>query len=416
MAGLFWLHQGENITGSDPQSDVVLPEGTPKRAGIMRFQNGGATWEPASGPHAAMKPDTPGPADVVHIGDIAMTVIKRGEKTGVRLRDPNAGSRRNFTGCRWFPVNDAWRVKAKWVAWHEPRKIAITNVLGMTDRELSPGYAEFVMAGRKFHLEPVTEDDHLFFHVQGSDQRKDDVRLGPLSLRGYARRRRRGPGLQQGRKSALRIHRLRYLPVTAKAECVAHSGRCGGNEISLMLILASRSPRRAELLSAARIPFTIRFADIDETPTSEDPTKYVLRIAENKARAVGSEPDEIVLAADTIVVLDGVILGKPSDAEHAARMLTALSGRRHEVITGICLRCQDRIVLDSVSTAVWLAALSEKDVWDYVASGEPMDKAGAYAIQGIASRYIDRIDGSYSNVVGLPVGLAYHHLRTFTDV
>jgi septum formation protein len=185
----------------------------------------------------------------------------------------------------------------------------------------------------------------------------------------------------------------------------------------LKVVLASRSPRRAELLAAAGIEFTIRAADVDETPLDgEAPRDYVLRLAEEKARAVQADRDEIVIAADTTVVLRSVIgseiMGKPNDAGDAARMLRALAGRRHEVITAICLKRGDRIVLDSASTAVWLATLSDSEIADYVASGEPMDKAGAYAIQGLASRFIDRIDGSYSNVVGLPVALVYRHLRT----
>ena len=183
-----------------------------------------------------------------------------------------------------------------------------------------------------------------------------------------------------------------------------------------MLVLASRSPRRAELLRSAAIEFSVRAADIDEAPVAgEDPLDYVLRVAKDKARAVVAAPQELVLAADTIVVLGSEIMGKPRDADHAVRMLTALSGRKHEVITGICFRRGEEILPDAVSTAVWITALNEQEIRDYVASGEPMDKAGAYGIQGIASRFIDRIEGSYTNVVGLPVGLVYQHLRTLTS-
>ncbi len=181
-------------------------------------------------------------------------------------------------------------------------------------------------------------------------------------------------------------------------------------------MLASRSPRRAELLRAAGIDFTVRAADIDETPLPrESPRDYVLRLAEEKARAISAEPDEIVLAADTTVVLAGEILGKPLNAADAARMLRALSGQRHEVITGICLKRGEHIIRDIASTAVWFAPLSDLEIADYVASGEPMDKAGAYGIQGLASRFIDRIDGSYSNVVGLPVALTYRHLQFISE-
>ncbi|MGA2712181.1 MAG: Maf family protein [Bryobacteraceae bacterium] len=182
----------------------------------------------------------------------------------------------------------------------------------------------------------------------------------------------------------------------------------------MRLVLASRSPRRAELLQAAGFEFTVRVAEVDETPREgESPREYVLRLAEEKARAVAADDGEIVLAADTTVVLDSEIMGKPADSADAARMLRALSGQRHEVITGICLRRGMQVVSDLASTAVWFAELSDAEIADYVASGEPMDKAGAYGIQGLASRFIDRIDGSYTNVVGLPVALTYRRLRAF---
>jgi septum formation protein len=182
-------------------------------------------------------------------------------------------------------------------------------------------------------------------------------------------------------------------------------------------VLASRSPRRSELLTAAGIPFVVRAADIDETPLpGELPRDYVLRMAEEKARAVHITESEIVLAADTTVVLGTEILGKPVDADDAARMLTALSGRRHEVLTGVCLvRSDGRMALEAASTAVWFGAMSAAEIEAYVASGEPMDKAGAYAIQGIASRWIERIEGSYGNVVGLPVALVYGLLKDLAE-
>jgi septum formation protein len=181
----------------------------------------------------------------------------------------------------------------------------------------------------------------------------------------------------------------------------------------LKLVLASRSPRRAELLAAAGFEFTVRAADIDETPRDgEDPFSYVVGIAAEKAYAVPVNDDEIVLAADTTVVLDGQIMGKPKNAADAARMLRALAGKRHEVITAICLRRSgDKVETDVSRTYVWFAPMSDSEIADYVASGEPMDKAGAYGIQGLASKFIDRIDGSYTNVVGLPVALTYRILR-----
>jgi septum formation protein len=178
------------------------------------------------------------------------------------------------------------------------------------------------------------------------------------------------------------------------------------------LVLGSRSPRRAELLTAAGIPFVVRVADIDETPRpDESPREYVLRLAEEKGRAIPAAPHEFVLTADTTVVLDGRILGKPVDAYDAARMLSGLSGNRHDVITGVCLmRGGRRLALSAASTSVWFDPMTDGEIAEYAASAEPVDKAGAYAIQGTASRWISRIDGSYSNVVGLPVALVYRLL------
>jgi septum formation protein len=184
----------------------------------------------------------------------------------------------------------------------------------------------------------------------------------------------------------------------------------------LRLVLASRSPRRAELLAAAGFEFTVRAADVDETPLDDEaPRAYVLRVAESKARAVHAGDDEIVLAADTTVVLGNQIMGKPADAADAARMLRALAGKRHEVVTAICIKRGEFIKTDIASTAVWFASLSDSEIADYVASGEPMDKAGAYGIQGLASKFIDRIDGSYTNVVGLPVALTYRLVHAATS-
>jgi septum formation protein len=180
-----------------------------------------------------------------------------------------------------------------------------------------------------------------------------------------------------------------------------------------MLILASRSPRRSELLRAAGLDFTVRAADVDESILEgELPQRYVLRLAKKKALAVPAEDGlEFVLAADTTVALDTEIFGKPRDAADAKAMLEKLSGRCHEVFTGVCLRNSSRILTRSACTRVWFAPLTPTEIDEYVRSGEPMDKAGAYAIQGLASRYIERIDGSYSNVVGLPVDLVYRMIQ-----
>jgi septum formation protein len=181
-----------------------------------------------------------------------------------------------------------------------------------------------------------------------------------------------------------------------------------------MIVLASRSPRRAEILRNAGIPFLIRTADIDESPLeAERPGPYVRRLAEAKARAVEVSPDEIVLGADTTVAAAGEMLGKPTDSADARRMLKLLSGRRHEVLTGVCLRRGDEVITDHATTAVWFTAISDAEIEEYATSGEPLDKAGAYAIQGLASRYIERIEGCYFNVVGLPVSMVWRHLKRF---
>ncbi len=189
-----------------------------------------------------------------------------------------------------------------------------------------------------------------------------------------------------------------------------------------MLILASASPRRQELLRNAGISFTVQAADIDETPLAgESPRDCAERLAREKALVVfQSTPQQCVLGADTIVVVDDIILGKPRDAEDAARMLRLLSGRTHVVITGVCLvspvtsgrwPVASKTKAASETTLVTMCEFADDEIRDYVATGEPMDKAGAYAIQGIASRWIPRIEGDYSNVVGLPVALVYAMLR-----
>jgi septum formation protein len=181
------------------------------------------------------------------------------------------------------------------------------------------------------------------------------------------------------------------------------------------ITLASASPRRAELLRAAGIDFDIRPADIDEAiRPGEAPGDYVSRLAEAKARAVHErDGNRTVLAADTAVVVDGQILGKPMDEADAGRMLRMLGGRTHEVLTAVSVFHPGQIVDTRVdTTTVEFAQLSESDIDWYVSSGEPMDKAGAYAVQGLASRFVTRVEGSYSNVVGLPIALVYQMLTT----
>jgi septum formation protein len=174
------------------------------------------------------------------------------------------------------------------------------------------------------------------------------------------------------------------------------------------------SPRRADLLASAGYVFDVRPVDVDESVYPEEPPAvYVRRLAVTKAAAAAdpSRNDEVVLGADTTVVLEGEILGKPRDDEDAAAMLRRLAGRAHEVLTGVALRQGSRTVSEVARTVVQFTQLSEEDLAWYVRSGEPRDKAGAYGIQGLASRFIERIDGSYPNVVGLPVALVAQLLR-----
>ena len=177
----------------------------------------------------------------------------------------------------------------------------------------------------------------------------------------------------------------------------------------MRLVLASASPRRRELLAQAGYSFEVRPAHIPEEPRAgEDPIAYVVRLAREKAEAVREEigkPGMLVLGADTTVVLNGQILGKPADEADAARMLRMLSGETHRVITGVALTTDGRCEVAAEVTGVRFLTLSEDEIAEYVATGEPLDKAGAYAIQGRAARWIPRIEGDYFNVVGLPIAL-----------
>ena len=183
----------------------------------------------------------------------------------------------------------------------------------------------------------------------------------------------------------------------------------------MRLVLASASPRRAELLSAAGFTFDVQPVDVDETPRpAEPPTDYVLRVARDKAAACrnqhNADATACVLAADTVVVADGRILGKPSNREGAREMLTRLSGTTHLVHTGVVIRLADEEVAEVATTRVRFIDLSEFEIEWYLQSGEAEGKAGAYGIQGRASRFVDWIEGSWSNVVGLPVATVYRML------
>jgi septum formation protein len=181
------------------------------------------------------------------------------------------------------------------------------------------------------------------------------------------------------------------------------------HSLSLPLVLASASPRRAELLRLAGYVFTTSQADLDETPyPGEAADVYVRRLAEAKAAAVAAgHPGAVVLGADTTVVVDGDILGKPADAADAAAMLTRLQGRAHDVYTGVAVTGPAGVESAVARTQVWFAKMTPAEIAGYVATGEPMDKAGAYGIQGQASCYVTRIDGSHPNVMGLPVDLVH---------
>jgi septum formation protein len=197
-----------------------------------------------------------------------------------------------------------------------------------------------------------------------------------------------------------------------------------------MLILASASPRRRELLAQVGYRFEVHPAHIPEDPLpGEDPIAYVTRLAREKAEAVYrvvSSSDSAaqnqgldgksVLGADTTVTLDNAILGKPEDAADAARILRLLSGRTHRVITGVALATAEGTEVAAEATAVKFLTLSDEEIADYIATGEPMDKAGAYGIQGHAARWIPRIEGCYFNVMGLPLALVCSMLESFKSV
>jgi len=191
---------------------------------------------------------------------------------------------------------------------------------------------------------------------------------------------------------------------------------------SSQIVLASASPRRRELLAQVGLAATVIPADVDETILpGETPDVHVIRLSEAKALAVASRHDVTgrwFIGSDTVVVRDAVILGKPADASEAAAMLRSLSGRSHEVVSGYAVHDRDsaRTISGTVITRVWFKALTEQEIAGYLATGEPFDKAGAYAIQGLGAFMVPRIEGSYPNVVGLPLCEVIAALETFGAV
>ena len=170
------------------------------------------------------------------------------------------------------------------------------------------------------------------------------------------------------------------------------------------IILASQSPRRKELMGLFHIPFTVRVADVDERmDPSLPPQDEVARVSRLKATAVPRQAEDIVIAADTIVVCDGEVLGKPHDEADAYRMLRLLSGRDHQVMTGLTVLQGEKAVVHTEISHIHFKPLSHREILDYIRTGEPMDKAGAYGIQGGAALFAERLEGDYYNVMGLPV-------------
>jgi uncharacterized protein (DUF1684 family) len=162
-AGLFWLKEGENRAGSDDNNDIVLPKNTPAYAGSFLFHAGIAQFRDAAGNVREAKSDSPGPADLIDIAGVKMHVVKRGVRYGVRMRDPNSEYRRNFHGLKWYPIDEHYKVTAKFVKYPEPRKVKTTNILGDVEEEPVIGYAVFELQGHKMELQPVVEEDHLFY-------------------------------------------------------------------------------------------------------------------------------------------------------------------------------------------------------------------------------------------------------------
>ena len=179
------------------------------------------------------------------------------------------------------------------------------------------------------------------------------------------------------------------------------------------VILASQSPRRKSLMELFHIPFTVQVADVDEKmDPKKSPFDEVARVSRLKAEAISRNPEDLVIAADTIVVCNGEVLGKPKDEQDAFRMLKLLSGRDHQVMTGMTVLWQDRAEVCTEVTDIHFRPLSDREILEYIRTGEPMDKAGSYGIQGGAALFAQRLNGDYYNVMGLPVCRLSQILKT----
>lgn len=182
----------------------------------------------------------------------------------------------------------------------------------------------------------------------------------------------------------------------------------------MAIILASASPRRKELMGLLKLPFAVKVADIDETMDPEKtPFEEVARVSRRKAETVKRQPGDVVIAADTIVVCKDRVLGKPADKQEAFEMLHLLSGQKHQVMTGMTVLGDDRCVTCTEVSDIYFRELSDEEILDYIATNEPMDKAGAYGIQGGAALFVQRLEGDYYNVMGLPVCRLSQILKEF---
>ena len=188
VAGLFWLHEGANRAGSDPQCDIVLPASAPHFAATFNLHARSTRITAAPGVHLlidgkastgqSLASDITEHPDVITLGSLSMTVVQRGPRTGVRLRDPDSSARRQFSGLHWFPVDEQYRIHARWHPYDPPHKISITNILGMTEDDTTPGYAEFELGGKTWRLEPTVEDNTLFFTFKDQTAGKDTYPSG----------------------------------------------------------------------------------------------------------------------------------------------------------------------------------------------------------------------------------------------